>query len=192
MANTVKYDRDEVIEKATHLFWAKGFHATSMRNIQECIDMRPGSIYASFGSKEGLFKETLHFYTQRMLARLARYANEHDSPLEALKAFLYNAAQDCNQEQSNEMCMLVKTISELSSENAELLNEARQLMKAMEDAFAAQLKLAQAAGEIDQAQDPQRLARLLQMQLIGLKSYTRVNTQIEAKEMIEDAFQFLK
>ena len=59
MGNAAKFDRQQVIDKATHLYWEKGFHATSMRHLQEVIDMRPGSIYAAFGSKEELFKHCL-------------------------------------------------------------------------------------------------------------------------------------
>ncbi|MGB5599798.1 MAG: TetR/AcrR family transcriptional regulator, partial [Thiothrix litoralis] len=118
MANTAKYDRQDVIQKATNLFWEKGFHATSMRNLQEAIDMRPGSIYASFGSKEGLFKETLQHYANNSLARLKSHTQE--SPLEALREFL-NSVVCCQPQAPSNMCMLVKTISELTGDNAELL-----------------------------------------------------------------------
>ena len=47
----LKLDRDEVIEKVKDLYWEKGYHATSMRNLQDVVDMRPGSIYAAFGSR---------------------------------------------------------------------------------------------------------------------------------------------
>ena len=60
MSTKAKFDRDEVIEKAKNLYWQKGYHATSMRNLQDVIDMRPGSIYAAFGSKDNLFKEVIH------------------------------------------------------------------------------------------------------------------------------------
>ena len=62
MSKSAKFNREDIIQKAANLYWEKGFHATSMRNLQEVIDMRPGSIYASFGSKEGLFKEALQHY----------------------------------------------------------------------------------------------------------------------------------
>ena len=61
---SVKHDRQDAIRRATDLFWEKGFRATSMRNIQQATDLRPGSIYASFGSKEGVFKETLQDYVK--------------------------------------------------------------------------------------------------------------------------------
>ncbi|MFQ3195590.1 MAG: TetR/AcrR family transcriptional repressor of nem operon, partial [Colwellia sp.] len=50
MVNKVKFERDDVIRKASQLFWEKGFHATSTRDLQEVVNMRPGSIYAAFGS----------------------------------------------------------------------------------------------------------------------------------------------
>ncbi|WP_415887340.1 TetR/AcrR family transcriptional regulator [Neptuniibacter sp. QD37_6] len=191
MVNTIKYDREQVIQKATHLFWEKGFHATSMRNIQECIDMRPGSIYACFGSKEGLFKETLNYYTDAMLKRLESFEEAQSSPLLALKEFIFKSALDNNQNRPNEMCMLVKTISELSTENKESLEEARRLMKVMENAFARLLDQAKQQGELETQQDANRLARFLQMQLIGIRSYSRANNQAEIKGLIEDAFSCL-
>jgi len=59
MANKVKFERENVIRVASQLFWEKGFTATSTRDLQEAINMRPGSIYAAFGSKEVLYSESL-------------------------------------------------------------------------------------------------------------------------------------
>lgn len=88
MAKVAKYDRQQVVDKATNLYWQKGFHATSMRNLQDVIDMRPGSIYAAFGSKDGLFKATLRNYTDMGLAHIEACRQQHDSPIMALKAFV--------------------------------------------------------------------------------------------------------
>ena len=49
---------------------------------------------------------------------------------------------------------------------------------------------AQEQGEMDKSKDPQRLARLLQMQLIGLRAYQRANpNKAQMSEMIEDMFK---
>lgn len=188
MVNTVKHDRAEVLDKATNLFWEKGFHATSMRNLQEHIDMRPGSIYAAFGSKEGLFKESLRHYAKVSFERLSESADAVESPLEALKTFIKTAVLSCREDSPSEMCMLVKTISELTEENGELLAEAKSLLKMMEDAFTNLIEEAQAAGEVDPAKDAGRLARYLQMQLIGLRVYARVTPdEKRLVAMIDDA-----
>ncbi|PNP28024.1 TetR/AcrR family transcriptional regulator, partial [Vibrio alginolyticus] len=37
MANTKKFQRDEVVKAASDLFWKKGFHATSTRDLQDSV-----------------------------------------------------------------------------------------------------------------------------------------------------------
>lgn len=192
MAYPTKHDRQEVIEKATLLFWEKGFHATSMRNLQEHIDMRPGSIYATFGSKEGLFKETLQCFANSSLKRLEECTNTSSSPLEALKHFIKGIVFSNHATTPNEMCMLVKTVSELTEDNAELLAEAKRLLLTIEDAFSALIEQAQQQDELDKTKDPRRVARFLQMQLIGLRLYTRADCgDSQINELIEDAFTCL-
>ncbi|MDI3324791.1 TetR/AcrR family transcriptional regulator [Pontibacterium granulatum] len=193
MANKLKHDRQLVINQATNLFWEKGFHATSMRNLQDHIDMRPGSIYAAFGSKEGLFKETLQCYADGSLKRLQASVEATPSPLAAMKHFVKLVVQQGKNQAPNEMCMLVKTVSELTEENEELLEESKRLLKVMENAFADLLSQAQQAGEIDSSKDPQRLARLIQMQLIGLRLYARTsNSENSVNDLIDDLFNCLK
>lgn len=190
---SAKYDRDEVISKATALFWSRGFHATSMRNLQQAVDLRPGSIYASFGSKEGLFKAALQHYTDANRARFEDCMAAAPSALEGLKQFVRDSVIARQGSAPNEICMLVKTVAELTEEDGELLSFARQKLADVETAFAAILKQAQAQGEVDPARDPARMARYLQIQLMGLRAYARANgADDELLKLIEDAFSYLK
>lgn len=193
MAKSAKHDRQEAIQKATYLFWERGFHATSMRNLHDVTGMHPGSIYASFGSKEGLFRETLQCYADSSLSLLASCVEQTASPLEALRTFVKRVVVGYRQSSPSGICMLVKTVSELTEENAELLDESRRLLGEIERAFGELLTQAQAAGEIDGSKDTGRLARFLQMQLMGLRAYTRANEcQDRINEMIDDLFGCLQ
>lgn len=190
MPNPARHDRCATVKKATQLFWEKGFHATSMRNLQEHIDMRPGSIYATFGSKEGLFKEALQYYAESGVTRLSEYTDAYASPVDALKHFMRDALQG-GETAPSEMCMLVKTISELTEDNGMLLEEAKRLLGVMEGAFSAVLLKAQEQGELDRNRDVRRMARFLQMQLIGLRVYARANSDANIDELIDDVFECL-
>ena len=189
---TAKHDRQDAIHNATNLFWAKGFHATSMRNIQQAIDMRPGSIYASFGNKEGLFKEAMQYYASTSTARLMACVASSPSPLEGLKHFIEDAVMGGRSSAPSNMCMLVKTISELTDENADLLAEAKHLLQEMETVFASVLVKAQALGEVDTSRSPERMARYLQVQLMGLRAYARANNDVALiTDLINDVFHHL-
>ena len=191
MAKTAKFDRQDVVDKATNLYWEKGFHATSMRNLQDVIDMRPGSIYATFGSKEGLFKETLARYTELGILNLNRFRNETDSPIQALENFVRRVVVESKQSSPNGMCMLAKTVAELTDEHSELLEEAKKSLKIMEGEFAKVIAEAQELGEISKEREPAQLDRHVQVQIAGLRTYAKTCDDIVfLKSMVEDVFKY--
>jgi AcrR family transcriptional regulator len=69
--NARPYDRDAALDAALRLFWAKGYHATSLKDLEAALTMKPGSIYAAFQSKEALFLAALERYFLRNRAGLA-------------------------------------------------------------------------------------------------------------------------
>jgi AcrR family transcriptional regulator len=184
MSKLAKFNREDVIAKATNLYWEKGFHGTSMRNLQDVIDMRPGSIYASFGSKENLFKEAIQHYSAQGRKNLQACLKEQTSPLGALKLFIKTAIIDNRTTAPSGMCMLVKTIGELTDEQNELLTEAKHQLSVMENEFAKVMQMAISAGELDPAKDPTQLAKYYQVQLIGLRTYARANADDAATEIL--------
>ncbi|QPH54876.1 TetR/AcrR family transcriptional regulator [Pontivivens ytuae] len=53
--NTLSSRRDEILERATELFVASGYAATSMSKVAEAVGVQKASIYHHFPSKEALF-----------------------------------------------------------------------------------------------------------------------------------------
>jgi AcrR family transcriptional regulator len=58
------FDRDAALTTAMHLFWAKGYSATSIGDLTAAIGIGAPSLYAAFGSKEALYSEALAQYTK--------------------------------------------------------------------------------------------------------------------------------
>ncbi|KZN13617.1 MULTISPECIES: TetR/AcrR family transcriptional regulator [Marinomonas] len=189
MSKKPRFDRQQVIEKATNLYWGKGYHATSMRHLQDAIDMRPGSIYAEFGSKDGVFKAAIEYYVQVSLDQLEQLRAQSDSPLNTLQRFVRLVVIESRQNAPSSMCLLAKTVAELTEEQGELFEQAKAALKRVEDAFAKLMTEAQQHNEISKQKDPQQLARLLQIQITGLRVYAKTCDDIEILEaMIEDVF----
>lgn len=164
-----KFEDNEVVDKVTNLFWLKGFHATSMRDIQEVTDMRPGSIYATFGSKDELFKRSLIRYHQHGVDLLDKCYHSSSSPLLAIKDFLNNVFfVDSNKSPSN-VCLLVKTVAELSEENHQLLKYSQTLLLDMQARFEKIFEEAQQKGEVTTSLTSKKLAIYFQTQFMGLR-----------------------
>ena len=82
------YDRDTALDAAMHLFWRKGYHATSLKDLEAALAMKPGSIYAAFTSKEALYLAALERYFLRSRDGLRAMLAAAASPLAALAGFL--------------------------------------------------------------------------------------------------------
>jgi AcrR family transcriptional regulator len=189
VAMAAKYDRQEVIDIATNLYWKKGFHATSMRNLQDEVDMRPGSIYAAFGSKDALFKEALRNYTDMGIAKIKQCRSEHNSPIESLKAFVKYQVIDSQEDAPNGMCMLTKTISELTQEHQDLLDATRTHLNEIAAEFVHLVKEGQALGEVDKNKNAKDLATHVQIQIAGLRTYAKLNNdKVKLNFMINNIF----
>lgn len=173
MARTARQDRSDAVERAMQLFWQRGYHATSLKALEQALDMRPGSIYASFGSKEGLFREALASYADRGLARLREILATAPGPLAGLRTYVREIAQGCTAGGAPPACLLVKTVLELGEGDAAARREADAFLAAMEHEFEQTLTAARLAGELPDHVDPARRARQLQMQIIGLRSYAQ-------------------
>lgn len=193
MSKQAKFDRDEVIEKAKNLYWQKGYHATSMRNLQDVVDMRPGSIYAAFGSKDNLFKEALNCYAAESSEQLMLCIANAPTILAGLKQFIRNVAILNKDSMPSGMCMIVKTVAELTQgDSPELLASAMDILANIETAFIELFQQAIDLGEISADKDPLALAKLVQVQLIGLRTYSQITNDSQVIEkLIDDLFEKL-
>lgn len=189
MANVAKYDKERVIRQAMLLFWKQGFHATSTRELQKVVNLRPGSFYAAFGSKEALFREVINQYYRDSRALLHEIVAEQNSVLLGLREFVKKVVLDRRASAPSDLCLLVKTITELTDQHAELLAESRLLLKQMEAEFCLLFEQAINQGELSNEEIPKLLARSLMAQIMGLRSYLRGCNQPEMVEsMVDDLF----
>jgi len=189
MPRALKYDRREALERAVDLFWSKGYQAASLKHIEAALDMRPGSLYAAFGSKQDLLIEALGLYAEQMFGLFEWHLARASSPLAGFKGFVHQLVLG---ERDQELpavraCLMVKILLELGDDNPAVNAEINHLLEAAEDGFAQMLQQARALGELRSDLDCQRLARLLQVQVMGLRSYAQRDlSRAELEVLVSD------
>ncbi len=166
----MKYDHDDIIEKATTLFWQRGFHAAGMREIQQALDMRPGSIYARFQSKEGLFKLVVEHYAQNSAERLKQVA-EAESPLNALYDFFETALTGPDEQRYMRQCLLVKSIAELDIIGEVAKKTVLESMQTLKVGFKHIIEACIEKGELPEHTPTALAAEWLQNQFVGLRAF---------------------
>lgn len=166
MPRKPNYDRTELITRARDLFWKRGWAGTSLKDLEATLQMRPGSFYAAFGSKDALFELAMNKYASDGQQRLKTLVDQY-GPLAALQRF--PAMVIANDTAPAKACMLSKTFLELNAHDHPLATKANAHLLHMEDQFADVFQQAQTAGEISTSRAPKTLARRYQSDLLGLR-----------------------
>ena len=166
MSRKPNYDRNELIDRARDLFWKRGWAGTSLKDLEAELQMKPGSFYAAFGSKDALFELAMDRYANDGAERLRELARRF-GPLRALQRFpeIAIGADDV----PAKACMLSKTLLELHAHDHPLADKANLHLLNMEEQFAELFQQAQSAGDIGNGHDPNTLARRYQSDLLGLR-----------------------
>lgn len=165
----MSYPREESIQRATEVFWQKGYLGTGMRDLQTALDKRPGSIYAAFGNKEGLYLAVVEHYTAMLLDRINEVAESH-SPLTALQSLLCFPLKTPIQEAHKIQCLVVKTQSDWAELPGNVQVTLQGSMAQFRDGFKAIIQAAQKAGELPSDLPLDHAAVWLQSQFIAMRT----------------------
>ncbi len=186
MTRSAPYDRDTALDAALTLFWRKGYHATSLKDLEAELGMRPGSIYAAFHSKETLFRTVLERYATEMRRGFETALAGSESPLGGLADYVRDLGGLLDATGPSRACMLVKTLLEATSDQREIIAEAKEYLAAIEASFARVFEAARQRGEIAPDADPARLARRLQTYIFGLKVHAQRETSSASMHMLAE------
>src|SRR6266852_3492764 len=70
------FDIDKALDRALGVFWRKGYEGTTLSDLTEAMGINRPSLYAAFGSKEGLFRKALDRYAEGPAAYVREALNE--------------------------------------------------------------------------------------------------------------------
>jgi TetR/AcrR family transcriptional repressor of nem operon len=88
MARPREFDRELALERATRVFWAKGFASTSTDELLAAMGIGPQSFYNAFGDKRALYLEALESYQCATTAGHLHRLNKPTSPIAGISALL--------------------------------------------------------------------------------------------------------
>ncbi len=173
----MRHETETLVNKATDLFWQRGFNATGMRDIQATLDVRPGSFYARFGSKNGLFEMVIADYVKQMQTSLHDVAEAND-PVRALRTFFFNSINTPSAIRYKRQCLLIKSLAEIDTLPAASRNSIEQGMQTLKESFCMVVDALIVYGVMPGQSSPERVASWLQNQFVGLRTYACINEDI--------------
>ncbi len=169
MARAASYNRETALDAAMGVFWEKGFHATSLKDLEATLAMKPGSIYAAFSSKENLYLLALARYFENSRTGFRDQVARAASPLTALAEHFRAYARLAPDDVARKACMLTKTMVDTRTTDPEIAAVTRDYLAAIQSEFSAAFAAARTAGELPPTADPDRLARRFQANVTALR-----------------------
>jgi TetR/AcrR family transcriptional repressor of nem operon len=87
MPRPKKYDPEVVVEKAMHVFWEKGYEATSVQDLVEATGINRFSMYQTFGDKRGLFLQALGYYFRHVLPQIVHLSEKSSGGVATIRRY---------------------------------------------------------------------------------------------------------
>lgn len=171
MPKEILFDEEEVLRRATELFWTRGYNATSMDELTRATGLSRSSIYNSFGGKHDLFMRCLRYYVNDQERQLHELAGKMKPVDQRIRAAFQFAVEEILADRMRKGCMMVNTTTEMVNQDKAIAAVAAENMENMEKLFADWIREGQAAGDIHTTLAPQVLGRFLFNTYSGLKVY---------------------
>ena len=187
-----QYDRDEVLEKATDLFWEKGFEATSMNEMVVRSSLNKHSLYSEFGDKEKLFIECIDYYISKSNRVVIDILTKKPLGLSNIEAFFdnrvnYAASEDCKG------CLIVNSVTEKEILSEEINLKVKSFISKFKAVFYNCLQAAQDKNEISEDKDCKTLADYLVCFTFGLVNIGKNETKKkELRKMVDVALSAVR
>ncbi len=168
MGRAKTYDRDVVTERAMLLFWERGYHATSTRDLTDAMGVNPYSLYAEFGSKEALYAAAIDRYEATVFQGHFGALEASGASIEEIRAVLDFFGDMGIHDVDRRGCLLCNATTELapSAEQSQLLSA--RFVRRLNGAFGNALGNARAAGRLSDGASGDGLAALFPSVLLGI------------------------
>lgn len=161
MARTKDFDENEVLTKAIQLFWHKGYNATSMQDLVDCLGISRSSLYDTYTDKHTLFVKALERYQNTGSAKLQEIINHPGTAKETVKRLLEFTLDELLNDKQQKGCFMVNAEIEVAPHDAEVNNLVSRNDQQMEDVFYQVIQKGKDTGEIKNQQDARALARFI-------------------------------
>ncbi|GAA4151094.1 TetR/AcrR family transcriptional regulator [Actinomadura keratinilytica] len=112
MGRTREFDVDAAVADAMDLFWRRGYAATSIQDLVAATGVGRGSLYAAFGSKDGLYEAALRRYAEESLGCM-RQRLERAAPVRTvLRDLLLELVDETVADPERRGCLMTNTAVE--------------------------------------------------------------------------------
>jgi AcrR family transcriptional regulator len=161
------FDCDAALDQAMEVFWRHGYEGATIAQLTEAMGINPPSLYAAFGSKEGLLKAALDRYTLRRAAWMDEVLSA-PTARDVAERMLMGVADKQTDPANPPGCLLVQGGIACGTGSASVPFELAARRAQTEDQLRDRFARARDEGDLQPSADPAALARYISAVTVGM------------------------
>jgi TetR/AcrR family transcriptional repressor of nem operon len=179
MSGAKKYDRTDLLDRAIELFRVQGFAGTSTAELVAELGVNRKSMYAEFGSKQGLFEAALERYNHEHLSAVLAPIEAPDAGIDAIREAFASYASASDGWVRGRGCLLCNTAVERAALDPGAGRYVAAYLDRLTKAFRHALNNGEKSGQLEPGADLDELAAFFTMALIGVVACIRAEAPPE-------------
>lgn len=163
-------------------FWARGYEATSVRDLAEQMGLTGASLYNAFGDKRTLYRRALDHYLRQSVHERVQRLKSTKAPYLAISGFFDEVIDRSVTDKQRRGCMLVNSALEVAPDDPEFRKFVAQELAFIEAFFRRCVVAGQKDGSVTREQSADGLATLLLSVLLGIRVLARTRPRRDLLE----------
>jgi AcrR family transcriptional regulator len=161
------FDPSAVLERAMHVFWAKGYEGASLSDLTRAMRINRPSLYAAFGNKEQLFSKVLDRYMDGPLAYFGK-ALAAPKARDVIEQIFFGAANMPSDPRTPTGCLVVQGALACGDAARSVRKEIAARRAAAKAALRRRFQRAKREGDLPPNADPAELSHYVMTVLHGM------------------------
>lgn len=161
------FDCEAALDHAMEVFWRHGYEGATIAQLTEAMGINPPSLYAAFGSKEGLLKAALDRYTELRAAWMEQVLSA-PTARDVAERMLMGVAEKQTDPANPPGCLLVQGGIACGSGSASVPFELAARRAQNEEQLRERFARAKEEGDLKASADPAALARYVSAVNVGM------------------------
>src|SRR5260370_11834128 len=143
-----EFDMDAALDKSVRVFRERGYHATSIADLTEAMELASGSVYKAFKDKRAVFVAAFDREGRRRGEKLRHLLSSATSGRDGIRIALTFYADSSHGVEGRQGCLIVGTAAELATLDAEVAQRVTAALRDSERLMVDLIHQGQADGSI--------------------------------------------
>jgi TetR/AcrR family transcriptional regulator, transcriptional repressor for nem operon len=164
-----EFDMDEALDKAVRVFCERGYHATSVGDLTEAMQLASGSVYKAFKDKRAVFLAAFDRYKVVHDQELQDAVRTGKTGLDRIRRALTFFVEASHGVEGRRGCLVVGSAAELATFDEEIAQRVAAAVEKSEALMAELIRQGQSDGSIPTTIDSSATAQLMLCLLQGMR-----------------------